>query len=460
MAGLELIVGTYEEYTVGYKVEPFSTDPSRQYLKETFSTHNHTASVRVLASHNKYLASGGADDRICVFDLENGTLMDELLHHQGTINCLTFSVDGSYLFSGSFDGTISAINMKRLVVDKVWKNAHKSAVLCITIHPHGKVALSLGADMMLRTWDMVSGRTIYTRGLRSDPKYGGNLSLVEWSPDGKNFVLVGNRVVDVVSLESTKSIRTVECSTRPVSLCWISESEIAVGLDDGHLLMFNIYNEEEPDQFRAYESRLKAIACVGGNYLAAASSAGDISLWKIDGNDFLELCTTNIGCRPTCMLLVEADKLGLHRYLNKQTDSKDELRKQLKKFQTVGKVTVEHENPTENASFTTENKQKKRVVTNETTCFTSTPVVKNKKMVKKPVVKSASVSKTTSMKNTKRKAANHSCSGMSWLEEDVVAGEVAAEKVSKSKKSADLLNKTDGGKNVTKKSNNWKSVSF
>ncbi|XP_058835376.1 p21-activated protein kinase-interacting protein 1-like [Topomyia yanbarensis] len=427
MAGLELIIGTYEEYTVGYKVEPFKTDPSRQYLKENFSTHNHTASVRVLASYDKYLASGGADDRICVFDLENGTLKDELLHHNGTINCLTFSPDGSYLFSGSHDGTISAINMKKLMVDKTWKNAHSSAVLCITIHPLGKLALSLGADMTLRTWDLVTGRTIYTRGLRSDPKYGGSLSLVEWGPDGKHFVLVGNRVVDVVSVETTKSARTVTCTSRPASLCWISESELAVGLDDGHLVMFNIFSEEEPEKFRAYESRLKAIACVGGSHLAAASSAGDISLWQIDGSNFHELCTTNIGCRPTCLVLVEADRLGLHRYLKQQTDNKDELRQQLKKIHSIGKVTVEHEDDSAQEATKTGKKKKKQPLGQKQARFTSTPVVKPKQKLSAVDEAESSIqpAKGTSVKKMKRKSASHA---MSWVEEDVSPGVAGAGK--------------------------------
>lgn len=441
MAGLELIIGTYEEYTVGYKVEPFKTDTSRQYLKEIFSTHNHTASVRVLASHGKLLASGGADDRICIFDLETGTLRDELLHHNGTVNCLTFSADGSYLFSGSSDGTIAAINVKKLAVDKTWRNAHKAAVLTITIHPQGKLALSLGADMTLRTWDLVTGRTIYTRGLKGDSRFGGFLSWVEWSPDGAHFALVGNRVVDVVSVDTTKSARTVTCSSRPVSLCWISDTEVAVGLDDGHLVMFDLGDgaEVEPEKIRAYETRLKAMAIVG-NYLATASSSGDISLWEIDGSELHELCTTNIGCRPTCLVLVEADKHGLHKYLQKQDDSKEDLKNQLKRIHAIGKVIVEHEDPLQAAATQKSQKRaksKKRPAGGEPaeppTSF-STPLAKKAKSAQK------------------KRAANTSVASGIWEEEDVgevepsepVASPVGEKKKKKGKK-GDALSQTISG---------------
>ncbi|XP_053695376.1 p21-activated protein kinase-interacting protein 1-like [Sabethes cyaneus] len=437
MSGLELIVGTYEEYTVGYKVEPFKTDPSRQYLKEIFSTHSHTASVRAVASHGKILASGGADDRICLFDLENGTLRDELLHHNGTINCLTFSPDGRFLFSGSHDGVISAINIRKLTVEKTWKNAHKSAVLCISIHPQGTIALSLGADMQLRTWDFVTGRTIYTRGLRNDPKFGGYLSWVEWSPDGLHFALVGNRVVDVISTESTKSARTVSCTSKPISFCWISDTEIAVGLDDGHLLMCGIAagdQSEEPEKIKVYESRLKAIAVVG-DHMATASSAGDISLWKIDGRDFREVCTSNIGCRPTCLVLVEADRLGLHRYLKQleEEDNKEEVKKQIKGIRAVGRVTVEREDSLqqeeEDAGEPTQKEKKKRNKKrpSDGAIDAGSPMERkkqkpNRAMVDSPLATIDDVFGRGSAKKKTKKSANRSSIGV-WEEEDLPATE-------------------------------------
>lgn len=419
MAGLELIVGTYEEYTVGYKAEPFKTDPSRQYLKEIFSTHNHTASVRALASCGTILASGGADDRICLFDLQNGTLKDELLHHNGTINCLTFSPDGSFLFCGSYDGVISAVNMKKLMVEKTWKNAHKSAVLCITIHPQGKLALSLGADMQLRTWDLLTGRTIYTRGLRNDTKYGGNLSWVEWSPDGLHFALLGHRVVDVISTETTKSMRTLTTTSKPISFCWISDSEIAVGLDDGHLLLCSIADgeQEEPEKIKAYESRLKAIAVIG-EHMATASSAGDVSLWKIDGRDFRELCTTNIGCRPTCLLMVEADRLGLHQYLQQLEENKEDVKQQLKNIRSIGKVTVEYEDSLQEVSESIK-KRKEVKKKRQPPAQESTPIEKKKQKVDGVLNASPSsaILKRGSAKK-KKKNANRSSIG-TWKEEDL-----------------------------------------
>ncbi|XP_052867023.1 p21-activated protein kinase-interacting protein 1-like [Anopheles cruzii] len=302
MAGMEIVVGTYEQFTVCYRAEPSKKDPSKLYFKEAFAAHLHTSSVRSMASHGKYIATGGADDRICLLDVERGTQITEFLHHDGTINAVAFAKDGSHLFAGCSDGDMSAISMGRLTVTRTWKNAHKAAVQSISIHPQGTLALTLGTDMTLKTWDLVAGRTLFTTALRTNTKYGNTVSDVQWSPDGDHFSILGARVVDVISVETTHSVRTVKCDAKPTAICWLSDDEIAVGLETGHLLLFNIHNDEQQEQLPIYDTRVKAIAS-NGCFIATASSAGDISLWRLEGSDFTEICTQQSGCRPICLVL-------------------------------------------------------------------------------------------------------------------------------------------------------------
>ncbi|XP_062533168.1 uncharacterized protein LOC134202112 [Armigeres subalbatus] len=60
-----------------------------------------------------------------------------------------------------------------------------------------------------------------------------------------SFVLMDDRIVDVISLEKTYSSRTVKCLSKLICLCWISDTELAGGLDDGHLMMFNVDDGDE-----------------------------------------------------------------------------------------------------------------------------------------------------------------------------------------------------------------------
>uniref|UniRef100_A0A182J3E4 Uncharacterized protein n=1 Tax=Anopheles atroparvus TaxID=41427 RepID=A0A182J3E4_ANOAO len=321
MAGLELVVGTYEQFTVGYRVEPLQKDPTKLYLKEAFAVHMHTASVRAIASNGKFVATGGADDRVCLLDIRGDSKENEFLHHEGTVNAVAFSTDGSFLFTGASDGTMTAINTAKQIVSKTWKGAHKASVQSISIHPKGKMAISLGGDMLLKTWDLITGRALFTTALHKNSKYGRSLTDVQWSPDGEHFALLGNRVVDVISIETTRSVRTLECDSKPAAMCWLSSEEIAVGLESGALVMANIYQETQQEKLQIYESRLKALACLG-DYIATASSGGEISLWHLQGVDFTQVCTQQIGCRPICLTLMNSGKHQLEKEAQENGDSK------------------------------------------------------------------------------------------------------------------------------------------
>lgn len=52
-------------------------------MEKSFATHSHIASIRSVASNRHYLASGGADDSICLYDMRYRTESGKLTHHNG-----------------------------------------------------------------------------------------------------------------------------------------------------------------------------------------------------------------------------------------------------------------------------------------------------------------------------------------------------------------------------------------
>lgn len=150
---------------------------------QTFALHSHAGSVRAVASSGKLLASGSADDRIIVYDMQNRKELCMLTHHNGTVSCLQFTDNCSHLISGSQDGVLSIIRTGSWQVEKLWENAHKgSAIIDMALHSSGKLLLTLGADCTLRTWNLVKGRQAYAINLNSKCKDPKNLQQIEWSP--------------------------------------------------------------------------------------------------------------------------------------------------------------------------------------------------------------------------------------------------------------------------------------
>lgn len=93
-------------------------------LKQTFATHSHTSSVRCVSIGGKFLASGGTDDKVVVIDLKTRKEHTVLMNHDGTINTVAFTHNGTHLLTGSDDGCIIVTRTGNWQIEKIWKKAH------------------------------------------------------------------------------------------------------------------------------------------------------------------------------------------------------------------------------------------------------------------------------------------------------------------------------------------------
>jgi WD40 repeat protein len=99
---------------------------------------------RAVAIHpsGRWLASASLTQSLCIWDLDTRELVEELVGHEDTLNCVAYSPDGQYLASGADDRT-----------------------LCL--------------------WDVLSGRLVATSNLDTQVKF------LVFSPDGR-YLYTGN----------------------------------------------------------------------------------------------------------------------------------------------------------------------------------------------------------------------------------------------------------------------------
>ena len=74
----------------------------------------------------------------------------------GSITDLTFP-SRSHLISAAEDGTLCVFRARDWAVLRSLKG-HKGRVNSVSVHPSGKVALSVGKDRTLYMWDLMRGR--------------------------------------------------------------------------------------------------------------------------------------------------------------------------------------------------------------------------------------------------------------------------------------------------------------
>lgn len=208
----------------------------------------------------------------------------------------------------------------------------------------------MGADLTLKTWNLLKGRQIFTTNLKSKSSLGRIVEYVEFSPDGQNFLLSGAKSVEIWNIERAGVTREIQCDAKPTSVCWLNDVNLLIGLNNGKLLWCNLEKDEQLT-FEMYENRVKGLHYHNG-FLASISSNGDVTIWKltIDEQDITELCAINIGCRPTCLTLINLSDFANEYILKMENDVSDEeaanesrKNSKAKVISQVGKVVIECE---------------------------------------------------------------------------------------------------------------------
>ncbi|KAJ8957526.1 hypothetical protein NQ318_020565 [Aromia moschata] len=285
----EIVAGTYEEFLLGYY---FVKKPAE--LIQSFASHDHSASIRSVAVCGNYLASGGADDRIIIYDLKSRKEHCMLTHHNTTVNCLKFTNNHSHLISCSTDGVLAIVRVGNWQLEKIWEKAHKgSTILDIAVHSSGKLALTLGSDCTLRTWNLV-------KGLRMPEVW----KKIIWAEDDTRFILYGGKYTEVWSIESGGVLNIIEHNGKVTSCVWLTDDEILVGYETGEIALVNV-NDSTKNIQTAHDSRVKAIAKYS-KWVISCSSSGEIKVWS---KKLKELAKHNSGCRITCLEIVPSLKI-------------------------------------------------------------------------------------------------------------------------------------------------------
>jgi WD40 repeat protein len=113
-------------------------------LKETLSGQ-HEGSIRSLAFRpdGQALATGGADNRVVLWQLPSGQGSHPLIEHTGAVLALVFTPDGRTLVSGGEDGKVNVWHVQTRQ-KLLTLSAHRGPVRCLAIAKDGRTLASGG----------------------------------------------------------------------------------------------------------------------------------------------------------------------------------------------------------------------------------------------------------------------------------------------------------------------------
>ena len=172
-------------------------------------------------------------------------------------------------------------------------------VTAIAVHPSDKLALSIGGDKTLRTWNLVKGRPAFTINLASK---GVTLPTeIKFSPGGDRFSLISLQNVDVWTISKAGLEKRLTCNSKPTTAQWTEDDTLFVGLENGNIVRFTV-SETKAQTYPAHKQRVKCVHYENST-LYSASSTGELKAWSVDESSLQEICSANASCRVTCVTL-------------------------------------------------------------------------------------------------------------------------------------------------------------
>lgn len=320
---IELLIGTYEDYVLGYQLEsirPGSKKRKRHQnnsveaesnqidsvvsLEQSFAVRSHSGSVKCLCrSADGVLAfSAGQDEMTNLFNLQRRKLLQT---SESAINCALF-IGNNHLVAGSESGNVHVYECKSSGYELAKTlHGHKESIVSMDAHPSGKILLSLSKDRTMRTWNLIKGRCAYVTQIK------GNAHIVKWSKVGDDFLLIANNEMVVYNIDG--SLRhTIRTDRRINSIEFLNDEIFVAATDSGQVYILDLNKEEPVMKFQAHQTRVKSLSCFEGENLdksfmnlVTSSSDGAVKVWLIDvsfKSKPEEVASIDIGARITCMV--------------------------------------------------------------------------------------------------------------------------------------------------------------
>ncbi|CAG2253369.1 MAK11 [Mytilus edulis] len=276
---MEVVVGTYEEVLLGYRLVKLG---EKWQFELSFTDNSHTGCIKTIAVSTKgILASGGTDENIKLFNLKKRSDLGSLVHHSGSVLGVEF-YKGNHMFTVSEDGSVA-----------IWKHytweclktlrGHKSGVNSISVHPSGKLALTVSKDKTLKTWNLITGKCAYTTNLKSVA------DLVLWSTDGTYYAVVFQTKIDIYKVETATIHCTMTTERRPNDVAFLSDTILVYGCEGGTVNFHDINNNQQLHQIDTETNRIRGITLFTDDELCqcliTASSDGYLKLYQVQQNE-------------------------------------------------------------------------------------------------------------------------------------------------------------------------------
>jgi len=239
------------------------------------------------SADGKWIASGSFDKTVKVWDAKSGTELMTLRGHEDRVGPVSFSPDGTKIASGSKDRTIRLWDMA--TGEELMKlNGHDTEVHSVEFSPNGKRILSDIGGKTVKVWDLATGKELLT--LRG---HEAKILSAVFSPDSKHIASGGkDNTVKVWDASNGHEVMTLRGHEGDVSSVIFSADgkRIISGSLDNTIKIWDASTGDELMTLGGHKDRVWDVAIApDGRQLVSAGRDEAIKVW--DASNGTELMT-------------------------------------------------------------------------------------------------------------------------------------------------------------------------
>lgn len=191
----------------GYDSKIVLWDPTNRKPVRSFDGHN--GAVFSIAFHpsGTVLASASADQTIKLWRVRDGARLDTLKEPQGEQYCVSFTADGSRILAAGADNRLRVWALHSTEKEAInplleTRYAHEAAVVSVVIHPDGAHALTLSRDKTPKLWSLPGLDLVRVLPLQQDTP-----RAVAYDPlDQEALIADARGILDRVRLPASSSV--------------------------------------------------------------------------------------------------------------------------------------------------------------------------------------------------------------------------------------------------------------